>query len=157
MLSDVKPILAPSISVLIWNGIRSCPRQKMMMHRTLHFQCWKERNTCNDCSLIWFDSCGCLIIEDDVVWHRCWKEHLGKRRRETKIERIVHNVLYIKMCRRCFQGCSKIIFILMIIMGPILQRVDINRNLFVIDINKNYLHKRWETANDRRTCDRNSL
>ena len=30
-------------------------------------------------------------------------------------------------------------------LGPVLQRVD--RNLFVIDINHKYVHKRWETAN----------
>ena len=27
-------------------------------------------------------------------------------------------------------------------LGPVLQRVDINRNLFAIDINRNYVHKR---------------
>ena len=29
-----------------------------------------------------------------------------------------------------------------IIQGPVLQRVDINRNLFAIDNNRNYVHKR---------------
>ena len=33
------------------------------------------------------------------------------------------------------------------IQGPVLQRVDINPNLFAIDINYNYVHKRYETAN----------
>ena len=35
------------------------------------------------------------------------------------------------------------------IVGPILQRVDINRNLFAININRNYVHKIWDTANLR--------
>ena len=26
--------------------------------------------------------------------------------------------------------------------GPVLQRVDINRNLFAININRNYVHER---------------
>ena len=33
--------------------------------------------------------------------------------------------------------------------GPVLQRVDIDRNLFAIDINRKYVHKRLETANLR--------
>ena len=34
-------------------------------------------------------------------------------------------------------------------LGPILQMLDINHNLFTININCNYVHKRQETANLR--------
>ena len=34
------------------------------------------------------------------------------------------------------------------VLGPVLQRVDINRNLFAIDINRNYVYRRLQLAID---------
>ena len=56
---------------------------------------------------------------------------------------------YVFMCIQGEQPEDVVLMIEDYVLSPVLQRVDINRNLFAIDINHNYVHKRQGTADLR--------